>query len=185
GLLITEKVRGLGANVLNIHGEQFVFEREPRDVESASIIRECVERGNGITTPVGRLGCWLDSPMIQELEGPGAVERELPAKFVQFIRYGIDISKEPMLIYPTLHYQNGGIKIDANAETGVPGLFAAGETTGGVHGENRLMGNSLLDVTVFGRRAGANAAAYIRGLEGEPGEPNMDHVRAYVAELEE
>ena len=63
-------------------------------------------------------------------------------------------------------------------------LFAAGETTGGVHGENRLMGNSLLDVTVFGRRAGANAAEYIRGLEGELGEPNMDHVKAYVAELE-
>ena len=92
--------------------------------------------------------------MIEMLEGPGAVERELPAKFMQFIRYGIDIRKEPMLIYPTLHYQNGGIKINAKAETGVPGLYAAGEVTGGVHGENRLMGNSLLDVTVFGRRAG-------------------------------
>jgi len=126
GLLITEKVRGLGANVLNIHGEQFVFEREPRDVESAAIIRECTERGNGITTPVGRLGAWLDSPMIEMLEGPGTVERELPAKFMQFMRYGIDIRKEPMLIYPTLHYQNGGIKINDRTETGVPGLFAAG-----------------------------------------------------------
>jgi len=185
GLLITEKVRGLGANVLNIQGEQFVFEREPRDVESAAIIRECVERGNGVTTPVGRLGVWLDSPMIEELEGPGSVERELPAKFMQFIRYGIDIRKEPMLIYPTLHYQNGGIKIDQDAETGVPGLFAAGETTGGVHGENRLMGNSLLDVTVFGRRAGTTAAKYIQGLEGPLGAPTMDHVKAYIAELEE
>jgi succinate dehydrogenase / fumarate reductase flavoprotein subunit/L-aspartate oxidase len=184
GLLITEKVRGLGANVLNIHGEQFVFEREPRDVESAAIIRECVERGNGITTPLGRLGCWLDSPMIDMLEGPGTVERELPAKFVQFKRYGIDISKEPMLVYPTLHYQNGGIQIADSAATTVPGLFAAGETTGGVHGENRLMGNSLLDVTVFGRRAGSSAAEYAKGLEGELGEPTMEHVRSWVAELE-
>ncbi len=185
GLLITEKVRGLGANLVNIHGEQFVFEREPRDVESAAIIRECVERGNGIVTPVGRYGVWLDSPMIEELEGPGTIERELPAKFVQFMRYGIDIRKEPMLVYPTLHYQNGGLKITPNAETAVPGLFAAGEVTGGVHGENRLMGNSLLDITVFGRRAGRNAAEYVKSLAGEPGAPTLDHVREFVRELEE
>jgi succinate dehydrogenase / fumarate reductase flavoprotein subunit/L-aspartate oxidase len=184
GLLITEKVRGLGANLLNIQGQQFVFEREPRDVESAAIIRECVERGNGITTPVGRLGVWLDSPMIEELEGAGAIERELPAKFMQFIRYGIDIRVEPMLIYPTLHYQNGGIKINAQAETVVPGLYAAGETTGGVHGENRLMGNSLLDILVFGRRAGVNAAAYIEESGGNVGDPTMEHVREYIRELE-
>jgi succinate dehydrogenase / fumarate reductase flavoprotein subunit/L-aspartate oxidase len=184
GLLITEKVRGLGANLLNIHGKQFVFEREPRDVESAAIIRECTERGNGIRTPIGRLGVWLDSPMIEMLEGPGSVERELPAKFMQFIRYGIDIRKEPMLIYPTLHYQNGGIKINAKTETGVPGLYAAGEVTGGVHGENRLMGNSLLDVTVFGRRAGIFAAEYVKSLGGELGVPTLDHVKAYQKELE-
>ncbi len=184
GLLITEKVRGLGANLLNVHGEQFVFEREPRDVESAAIIRECTERGNGIVTPVGRLGVWLDSPMIEELEGPGTIERELPAKFVQFMRYGIDIRKEPLLVYPTLHYQNGGLKITPQAETCVPGLFAAGEVTGGVHGENRLMGNSLLDITVFGRRAGRNAAEYVKNLEERPGEPVLDHVREYVRELE-
>jgi succinate dehydrogenase/fumarate reductase flavoprotein subunit len=183
GLLITEKVRGLGANLCNVDGEQFVFEREPRDVESAAIIRECAERGRGVQTPVGRLGVWLDSPMIEELEGEGAVERELPAKFVQFMRYGIDIRKVPMLVYPTLHYQNGGLKINAATETGVPGLFAAGETTGGVHGENRLMGNSLLDVTVFGRRAGKNAAEFVKGFEGEIGEPNMEHVREFEAEL--
>jgi succinate dehydrogenase / fumarate reductase flavoprotein subunit/L-aspartate oxidase len=183
GLLITEKVRGLGANLCNLDGEQFVFEREPRDVESAAIIRECAERGRGVQTPVGRLGVWLDSPMIEELEGEGAVERELPAKFVQFMRYGIDIRKVPMLVYPTLHYQNGGLKINAATETGVPGLYAAGETTGGVHGENRLMGNSLLDVTVFGRRAGKSAAEYVKGFEGEIGEPNMEHVREFEAEL--
>jgi succinate dehydrogenase/fumarate reductase flavoprotein subunit len=169
---------------LNIHGQQFVFEREPRDVESAAIIRECAERGLGIRTPVGRLGVWLDSPMIEELEGPGAVERELPAKYMQFIRYGIDIRKEPMLIYPTLHYQNGGIKINPLAETEVPGLYAAGETTGGVQGENRLMGNSLLDILVFGHRAGVNAAKYVREEGSAVGEPKLDHVREYVRELE-
>jgi succinate dehydrogenase / fumarate reductase flavoprotein subunit/L-aspartate oxidase len=185
GLLITEKVRGLGANLVNIYGEQFVFEREPRDVESACIIRECLERGNGIITPTGRVGVWLDSPMIEVLEGPGAVKRELPAKFIQFMRYGIDISKVPMLVYPTLHYQNGGLTIDDTSATCVPGLFAAGEATGGVHGENRLMGNSLLDITVFGRRAGKHAAEYAGGFEGEIKGLNMDHVEAYHRELAE
>ncbi|RLB69205.1 MAG: succinate dehydrogenase/fumarate reductase flavoprotein subunit [Deltaproteobacteria bacterium] len=183
GLLITEKVRGLGANLLNIEGEQFVFEREPRDVESACIIRECMERGSGIITATGRVGVWLDSPMIEVLEGEGAVKRELPAKHIQFMRYGIDISKVPMLVYPTLHYQNGGLTIADSSATNVSGLFAAGEATGGVHGENRLMGNSLLDITVFGRRAGVSAAAYAKEYDGEVGDLNMDHVDAYHKEL--
>ncbi len=184
GLLITEKVRGLGANLLNIEGNQFVFEREPRDVESACIIRECMERNNGIITATGRVGVWLDSPMIEVLEGEGAVKRELPAKHIQFMRYGIDISKVPMLVYPTLHYQNGGLTIADSSATNVDGLFAAGEASGGVHGENRLMGNSLLDITVFGRRAGTSAAAYAKAYDGEVGELNMDHVDAYHKELE-
>jgi len=183
GLLITEKVRGLGANLLNIEGEQFVFEREPRDVESSCIIRECLERGKGIITPTGRVGVWLDSPMIDELEGPGTVKKELPAKYIQFIRYGIDISKVPMLVYPTLHYQNGGLTIKDSSATNVEGLFAAGEASGGVHGENRLMGNSLLDITVFGRRAGKSAAEYAKGFSGSLEGINMDHVEAYHKEL--
>gem|GEM_PF-2101988 len=75
-------------------------------------------------------------------------------------RYGIDISKEPMLVYPTLHYQNGGLEYNSKCETSVPGFFSAGEVSGGVHGENRLMGNSLLDVCVFGRIAGVSASDY-------------------------
>ncbi len=107
GLLITEKVRGAGANLVNIEGEQFVFEREPRDIESASIIRECTTVGKGIPVPgqVGKFGVWLDSPMIDMLEGEGTVEKEFPAKFILYKRYGIDIGKLPMLVYPTLHYQ--------------------------------------------------------------------------------
>jgi len=178
GLLITEKVRGFGANVVNVDGEQFVFEREPRDVEAASIIRECLEVGKGVPTPTGKVGVWLDSPMIDTLHGPGFVEREFPGKFILFKRYGIDISKQPMLIYPTLHYQNGGLVYNSNCETTVPGLFSAGEVSGGVHGENRLMGNSLLDVTVFGRIAGREAAQYAK-WKFQEGRPPLDHVRDY------
>ncbi len=185
GLLITEKVRGLGANLLNIKGEQFVFEREPRDVESACIIRECLERGLGIVTPTGRVGVWLDVPMIDILEGPGTIERELPAKYIQFKRYGIDITKEPLLVFPTLHYQNGGLKINANAETNIPGLYVAGEASGGVHGENRLMGNSLLDINVFGRRAGRNAGQYVKGKEIKIGKLTLEHIRKHENELKE
>src|SRR3990172_832234 len=99
GLLITEKVRGLGAQLLNTEGEQFCFPLEPRDVESACVIRECMETGKGILTPTGRHGVWLDSPMIDMLHGEGTVRKELPAKYIQFKRYEIDISKVPMLIY--------------------------------------------------------------------------------------
>jgi succinate dehydrogenase / fumarate reductase flavoprotein subunit/L-aspartate oxidase len=183
GLLITEKVRGLGATLVNKYGQEFVFPLEPRDVESACIIRECTERGNGVVTPTGRVGVWLDSPMIDMLEGEGTVKRELPAKYIQFIRHGIDISKEPMLIFPTVHYQNGGLWMDENAATEIPGLYSAGEVSGGVHGRNRLMGNSLLDILVFGRRAGLSAADYAASYT--PKRLTLEHVIKYEKELEE
>ncbi|MBI5559959.1 MAG: FAD-binding protein [Deltaproteobacteria bacterium] len=182
GLLITEKVRGLGAQLLNVDGEEFSFALEPRDVESSCIIRECLEVQKGIPTPTGRLGVWLDSPMIDALHGEGTVRKELPAKHIQFRRYNIDISKEPLLVYPTLHYQNGGIKIGENGETAVKGLFAAGEVTGGVHGRNRLMGNSLLDVLVFGKRAGKGAAEYAKSIPGCSA-PTLEHVKRFGREL--
>jgi succinate dehydrogenase/fumarate reductase flavoprotein subunit len=181
GLLITEKVRGLGAEPVNRDGEDFVFPKEPRDVESSAIMRECLERGKGVLTPTGRHGVWLDSPMIEIIQGPGTIQRELPAKYKQFMRHGIDISKEPMLVYPTLHYQNGGLAIKPDTSTQVPGLFAGGEVAGGIHGRNRLMGNSLLDITVFGRRAGIAAAKFARGTE--VGELTLGHVEKYEREL--
>jgi len=184
GLLITEKFRGAGANVLNIDGEQFVYEREPRDVESAAFIRECLERGKGVPTPTGKFGVWLDSPMIDVLKGEGTVRKEFPGKWILFHRYGIDITKEPMLVYPTLHYQNGGLQINRRTETNVPGLFGAGEVSGGVHGENRLMGNSLLDVVVFGRIAGCAAAEFVKSA-AKDGALSLDHVRAYHKALDE
>jgi len=185
GILITEKFRGAGAHVVNVEGNQFVYEREPRDVEAASLIRECSDDvGKGVRTTTGKVGVWLDSPMLDILNGTGYVKKEFPGKYILFKRYGIDISKEPMLIYPTLHYQNGGVKIKSDTTTGVYGLFAAGEVSGGIHGENRLMGNSLLDVTVFGRIAGKNAAEFAIGRE-MPSGLNLDHVRAYHRELDE
>jgi len=184
GILITEKFRGAGANVLNIDGEQFVNEREPRDVESSCFIRECVLVGKGVPTPSGKVGVWLDSPLIDLLWGEGTVRREFPGKYILLKRFGIDISKEPMLVYPTLHYQNGGLEYNSKCETSIPGLYSAGEVSGGVHGENRLMGNSLLDVCVFGRIAGINAAQYVK--EGyKEGRLTLDHVRRYHKELEE
>jgi succinate dehydrogenase / fumarate reductase flavoprotein subunit/L-aspartate oxidase len=184
GILITEKFRGAGANVLNVDGEQFVNEREPRDVESSCFIRECLEVGKGVPTPAGKLGIWLDSPMIEMLMGEGAVRREFPGKYILLKRFGIDISKEPMLVYPTVHYQNGGLEYNSKCETAIPGLYSSGEVSGGVHGENRLMGNSLLDVCVFGRIAGINAAEYVKG-EVKDGRLTLDHVRRYHKELEE
>jgi len=183
GLLLTEKFRGMGANILNIDAEQFVFEREPRDVEAAAFIRECEERKKGIATPSGKVGVWLDSPMIDDLKGKGTVEKEFVGKWKLYMRHDIDISKEPMLTYPTLHYQNGGLKINARSETSLPGLYAAGEVAGGIHGENRLMGNSLLDVCVFGRRAGWFAAEYIK-TTAKDGKLGLEHVRKYHKELE-
>jgi succinate dehydrogenase / fumarate reductase flavoprotein subunit/L-aspartate oxidase len=186
GLLITEKVRGAGANLVNIEGDQFVFEREPRDIESASIIRECTKVGKGVPVPGpgGKFGVWLDSPMIDLLEGPGTVEREFPAKFILFKRYGIDISKLPMLIYPTLHYQNGGLAYEPDGSTPVAGFFVAGEVGGGVHGANRLMGNSLLDITVFGRLAGESAGKFAKN-RADVGTLSVEHVRKYHKELED
>jgi succinate dehydrogenase/fumarate reductase flavoprotein subunit len=180
GQLVTEKVRGLGAQVCNIHGEQFVFPLETRDVEAAAFIRECQERKTGVETPTGQTGVWLDSPMIDIIHGRGTVEKELPAMVRQLKGFEIDIARQPMLVYPTLHYQNGGIRIRPDGSTGVEGLFVAGEAAGGIHGSNRLMGNSLLDITVFGRRAGTAAAQFAR--QHELGEMTLAHLRSWNQE---
>ena len=184
GLLITEKFRGAGAHLLNIDGKQFVFERETRDACAASIIRECIRVRKGVPTPAGKAGVWLDTPMIDILHGEGALVKNFIGKYKIFKRYGIDITKEPILIYPTLHYQNGGLKFNEFGETKIPGLYAAGEVTGGVQGENRLAGNSLLDVLVFGRIAGKNAAIYAKE-RAKDGRLTLDHVRRFHKELEE
>ncbi len=159
GLLVTEAIRAAGSQLVNRLGERFVNETDLRDVVAAAIIRECVE-GRGITTPSGRRGVWLDTPMVDVVNGEGTLDSRFPNMRKLFSRYEIDIRTEPVLIHPTLHYQNGGVKIDVHGKSTVEGLFVAGEASGGLHGRNRLMGNSLLDIIVFGRRAGQAASAY-------------------------
>ncbi len=182
GALVTEKVRSLGAMLVNVEGEAFMHPLETRDVSAASIIRECTERGKGVTTPLGS-GVWLDTPMIELIGGEGTIEKRIPAMLRMYMNYGIDMRKVPILIYPTLHYQNGGLEIGGEGYTkAIPNLLVAGEAVGGIHGRNRLMGNSLLDIIVFGRNAGKAAAA--KAKETELGEMNLDHVEAYARELE-
>ena len=182
GILSTEKIRGLGAIPLNKNGDPFVFPLEPRDVESAKFIKECKD-GRGVVTPTGMPGVWLDSPMVDIIHGAGTIETKLAGEVRKFKRFGIDMTKHPILVYPTLHYQNGGIEINEKTETKVPGLFAAGEVSGGVHGKNRLMGNSLLDFNVFGRRSGIYAAKYVK--KAKIGKLTLNHLDKYNEMLEQ
>ena len=177
GQLCTEKLRGRGAQPVNRHGKLFVYPLETRDVEASAIIRECYGRDNGMATPTGMRGVWLDTPLIDVINGEGTIEREFAAMFRNFNKFGIDIREEPMLVFPTLHYQNGGVEINTRCETSVPGLFAAGEVCGGVHGKNRLAGNSQLDLYVFGRRVGRFAAE--RAKKVSLGELTLIHLNRY------
>ena len=180
GALVTEKVRSLGAKLINVNGEAFMHPLETRDVSAASIIRECSDRGNGVHTPDG-IGVWLDTPMIELKGGEGTIEKRIPAMMRMFGKYGIDIRKEPILVYPTLHYQNGGLDISADGMTGVENLYVAGEAVGGIHGRNRLMGNSLLDIIVFGRNAGQHASE--KAKEVTLGALSLSHVDAFTKEM--
>ena len=181
GALVTEKVRSLGAKLVNKNGEVFMHPLETRDVTAASIIRECSERDNGIDCGNGK-GIWLDTPMIEKIGGEGTIMKRIPAMWRMFEKYGIDIRYEPILIYPTLHYQNGGLDItDDCMTTNVKNLFVAGEAVGGIHGKNRLMGNSLLDIIVFGRSAGKNAAAKAKDVT--VGKLSLAHVADFEKEI--
>lgn len=182
GALVTEKVRSLGAKLVNIDGEVFMNPLETRDVTAASIIRECSERGKGVETSLGK-AVWLDTPMIELIHGEGTIEKRIPTMMRMFGKYGIDIRKEPILVYPTLHYQNGGLNISVDCSTDVENLYAAGEAAGGIHGRNRLMGNSLLDVIVFGRDAGKNAAAKAKSAD-VPEKLTLAHIESFNNELE-
>lgn len=181
GNLVTEKARSLGAQLVNKDGAAFVNPLETRDVTAAAIIREC-KIGNGIKTANG-FGVWLDTPMIEKINGDGTIEKRLPSTFKTFERAGIDVRKEPIAVYPTLHYQNGGIEIDENCEAvGVKNLFACGEAAGGIHGRNRLMGNSLADIIVFGRTAGRVAADRAKNIR--VGKLTLGHAENFTKELE-
>ena len=177
GQLITEVMRGHGAQLVNVHGERFINELECRDTTASAIIRECADRENGITTPTGMEGVWLDTVLIPN------VDKHFVGIYQRFSKYDIDIRSEPILVFPTQHYQNGGLKISPHGETTVEGLYAAGEVSGGVQGKNRLAGNSLLDIFVFGRRSAKSAVAYVN----DHGKSNLtfEHVYSYHNRLEE
>lgn len=182
GQLITEACRGNGAHLVNKNGERYINELETRDIVSSANIREVKERGNGVKTPTGEEGIWLDTPLINIRGDAGKLDRMFAGIVHRFAEYGIDVRKEPILVFPTQHYQNGGIEIDSDGKTSVPGLFAAGECSGGVQGRNRLGGNSLLDIFVFGRRTGRSAIEYIKRIE--LGKLTLQHVIKYHRELE-
>jgi L-aspartate oxidase len=153
GYSIPETTRAYGATLVNADGDEFTDPLGPRDAVSQAIFDE-VEAGRGVETPDGRPAVLLDTTRIAEHDA----EISLPYMLRRYRSGGIDPLREPILTYPVLHYQNGGLVIDEHGETTLPGLFACGEIAGGTHGRNRMMGNRLLECTVFGRRAGIAAA---------------------------
>jgi succinate dehydrogenase / fumarate reductase flavoprotein subunit len=181
GLLVSEGLRGRGAQLVNKNGERFINELETRDTVAAGIIREVMERDQGIVTPTGMKGVWLDVPVIDTVKGQGTIKRFLKHLHHRFMQYGIDIESEPVLVYPAQHYQNGGCLSDDKGESTVENLYVVGEVAGGVHGRNRLGGNSLIDIFVFGRRAGIDAAEKSKGMDF--GKIGIDHVRKYNQEI--
>jgi aspartate oxidase len=153
GYSIPETTRAYGATLLNADGDEFTDPLGPRDAVSQAIFDE-VDAGRGVETPDGRPAVLLDTTRVSEHDA----EISLPYMLRRYRSAGIDPLRQPILTYPVLHYQNGGLVIDERSETTLEGLFACGEIAGGTHGRNRMMGNSLLECTVFGRRAGAAAA---------------------------
>ncbi|ESQ16626.1 MAG TPA: FAD-binding protein [Chromatiaceae bacterium] len=181
GTLITEGIRSAGGYLLNAQSERFIDELKPRDHVAAAIIRECRE-GRGIDAGDGTCGVWLDTPGL-ELRNPGMIEAKFPKLLHLGTKCGIDPRTQPMLIHPTLHYQNGGVVINKEGASTVPGLFCVGEACGGVHGRNRLMGNSLLDIISFGRRAGIAAAKRARTFARSQTKVSIDHLSTFRREL--
>jgi L-aspartate oxidase len=158
GYSIPETTRAYGAVLLNAEREEFTDSLGPRDEVSQAIFDE-VEKGLGVESPDGRPAVWLDTTRIP----PDDAAVSLPYMLRRYRADGIDPLAEPILTYPVLHYQNGGLTIDERGETTLEGLFACGEIAGGTHGRNRMMGNSLLECCVFGRRAGKAAAERAKG----------------------
>jgi succinate dehydrogenase / fumarate reductase flavoprotein subunit len=161
GILVTEGVRGEGGILRNANGERYMEKYDPQKMELST--RDVVARANYTEVTEGRGsehgGVYLDITGL----GYDGIMKKLPTMYEQFLKLAdIDIAREPMEVFPTVHYTMGGIKVDPETcATNVPGLFAAGECSGGLHGANRLGGNSLSDLLVFGRRSGLGVVEYV------------------------
>jgi succinate dehydrogenase / fumarate reductase flavoprotein subunit/L-aspartate oxidase len=151
-----ETTRAYGAVLLNAEGEEFTDSLGPRDVVSQAIVDE-VDAGRGVSTPTAARGLPRHGADRGGRRGDLAAAHAPPLS-----RRGIDPPRERILTYPVLHHQNGGLVIDTDAATTLEGVYACGEIAGGTHGRNRMMGNSLLECVVFGRRAGRAASEKAR-----------------------
>jgi succinate dehydrogenase / fumarate reductase, flavoprotein subunit len=170
GTLVTEAVRGEGGRLLNSRGERFMARYDPERMELSTRDRVALANYSEIMGGRGteRGGVWLSvAHLPAEL-----IRSRLPRMLEQFHSVGVDITREPMEVAPTAHYSMGGVRVDPLSHaTSVPGLYAAGEVAAGVHGANRLGGNSLAEILVFGRIAADHAGAYATSHPAPPIDP--------------
>jgi len=176
GTLVTEAVRGEGGRLLNRQGERFMQRYDAERMELSTRDRVALanycEIAAGRGTPHG--GVWLDVSHL----AASTIHERLPSIYRQFIEVGVDITREPMEVAPTAHYSMGGVRVEPSTHaTEVPGLFAAGEVTAGVHGANRLGGNSLAEIVVFGRIAAASAHRWLEANRARGVDERMLAVR--------
>ena len=167
GRLVTEAVRGEGGKLFNEDGERFMEKYSPQQMELDA--RDVVARANWQEIHEGRGsddgGVYLDISHKDE----EFIKERLPKMYRQFKQHGVDITEEPMEVAPTSHYSMGGVKVDfSTGQTDVEGLFAVGEVTSGLHGGNRLGGNSLAEIVTFGTITGKHVATYIEDAPSEP-----------------